>query len=143
MEYLSEILIVAAILIAVTVAAVSFEPANPLANWVRLAERYGTERRPSQVQYSGQRILFGGQRGRLRPLNEFVTFDMAIDDFGLWIICNGVDPEKVATGLKIPGTHVRPAGEHGRSHLFDLYAEPPVRIAVKGQAGSELAARCG
>lgn len=143
MEYLSETLIVAAILIVVAVAVVSFEPANPFASWLKLAERYGTERRPSQIQHAGQKVLFGGQRGRLRTLNEFVTFDMTIDEFGLWIVLNGVDPEQAVTGLKIPGTHVRPAGQHGKNFLFDLYAEPPVRIAVSGQLGSELAERCG
>lgn len=142
MDYLGPTLIVFAILIVVAVAAVAFEPANPFAKWLQLAKHYATERRPSAIRYPGQKVLFGGQKGRLVSLNEFVSFDVTIDDFGLWMICKGVDTDEVPLALKIPGTHVRPAGQHGRSYLFDLYAEPPVRIAVHGDLGEELQRRC-
>ncbi len=142
MDYLGPTLVVFAILLVVTIAALSFEPANPLEKWLSLAQRYATERRPSAVQFPGQHILFGGQRGRLKALNEFVSFDVAIDDFGLWLVCKGIDTARVPAALKIPGTHVRSHGEHGKHYLFDLYAEPPVRIALRGEAGAELQARC-
>ncbi len=142
MDYMGSTLVVFAILLVVTIAALSFEPANPLQKWLSLAQRYATDRRPSGVQFPGERILFGSRRGRLKPLNEFVTFDVTIDDFGLWLVCNGVDGADVPAALKIPGTHVRGRGEHGRNHLFELYAEPPVRIALQGAAGESLQRRC-
>lgn len=141
MDFLGPALVVFAILIVVAIAAVSFEPANPLQQWLRLAERYATERRPSQVEFADQRILFGGKRGSLKPLTPFVTIDATVDDFGLWLVCKGVEAEQFDPAVKIPGTHVRAAGNHGKHYVFELYAEPPVRIAVQGALGQELASR--
>ena len=141
MSFFGPAFVVFAILIVVAVAAVAFEPANPLERWLRLAERYATDRRPSEVQFPGQRILFGGKRGRLKPLTPFVTIDVTLDDFGLWLVCKGVEAEQFDPAVKIPGTHVRAAGKHGKHYVFELYAEPPVRIAVQGALGQELANR--
>ena len=141
MDFMGPAFVVFAILIVVAIAAVAFEPANPFEQWVRLAERYATERRPSEVVFADQRILFGGKRGRLKPLTPFVTIDATIDDFGLWLVCKGVEAEQFDPALKIPGTHVRAAGRHGKYYLFELYAEPPVRIAVQDALGQELASR--
>ena len=141
MGFLGPTFVVFAILVAVAIAAVAFEPANPLEKWLRLAERYATERRPSEVQFADQRMSFGGPRGRLKPLTPFVTIDATIDDFGLWLVCKGVEAEEFEPALKIPGTHVRAAGEHGKHYLFELYAEPPVRIAVQEALGRELLQR--
>lgn len=141
MSFLGPAFVVFAILMVVAIAAVAFEPANPLEQWQRLAERYATERRPSEVQFPGQRILFGGKRGSLKPLTPFVTIDVTVDDFGLWLVCKGVEAEQFDPAVKIPGTHVRAAGKHGKHHVFELYAEPPVRIAVRGELGQELAGR--
>lgn len=141
MEFIGPALVVFAILIVVAIAAVSFEPANPFEQWVRLAERYTTARRPSEVGFADQRILFGGKRGRLKPLTPFVTIDATVDDFGLWLVCKGVEAEEFDPALKIPGTHVRAAGRHGKHYVFELYAEPPVRIAVQEALGQELTNR--
>jgi hypothetical protein len=141
MSFLGPAFVVFAILIVVAIAAVAFEPANPLEQWLRLAERYVTERRPSEVQFPGQRILFGGKRGSLKPLTPFVTIDATVDEFGLWLVCKGVEDEQFDPAVKIPGTHVRAAGNHGKHYVFELYAEPPVRIAVQGPLGRELANR--
>ena len=141
MDFLGPAFVVFAILIVVAIAAVSFEPANPLEQWLRLAERYATERRPSEVGFANQRMLFGGKRGSLKPLTPFVTIDATVDDFGLWLVCKGIEDEQFQPAVKIPGTHVRPAGNHGKHYVFELYAEPPVRIAVQGALGQELASR--
>ena len=141
MSFFGPAFVVFAILIVVAIAAVAFEPANPFERWLRLAERYATERRPSEVQFPGQRILFGGKRGRLKPLTPFVTIDATVDDFGLWLVCKGVEAEQFDPAVKIPGTHVRAAGKHGKHYVFELYAEPPVRIGVQGALGEELANR--
>ena len=141
MDFFGPAFVVFAILIVVAIAAVAFEPANPFERWLRLAERYATERRPSEVQFPGQRILFGGKRGRLKPLTPFVTIDVTVDGFGLWLVCKGVEAEQFDPAVKIPGTHVRAAGKHGKHQVFELYAEPPVRIAVQGALGQELADR--
>jgi hypothetical protein len=138
MEYMAETLTVLAILVAVAVAAVAFEPANPVEHWTRLAEHYATDGRPDSIQYSAQQILFGGPRGSLKPLGPDASFDVAIDDFGLWLAGRGIDADGTPRTLRIPGTHVRPAGRRGMAQLFKLYAEPPVRIAVVGELGAEL-----
>jgi hypothetical protein len=138
MDYLGPTLIVFAVLIAVTVAVVVFEPASPFARWIKLAERYATDERPSQIQFSNELIEFGGTRGALKPLAEGLRFDITLDDFGLWLICRGETPEDFATRLKIPGTHVRFIEQRGDAYLFDLFAEPPVRIALQGPAGREV-----
>ena len=142
MEYFGSTIIVFAVLVAVAVAAMAFQPANPLQHWLRLAGQYGTNDRPSQVQFATQRISFGSQRGSLKPLNSFVSFDATIDDVGLWLVINGTDNPDVTPALRIPGTHVRPAGKRGDSYRFDLYAEPPVRIAVGAELGEHLQEKC-
>lgn len=141
MDFIGPAFVVFAILIVVAIAAVSFEPANPFEQWARLGERYATERRPSEVGFADQRILFGGQRGRPKPLTPFVTIDATVDDFGLWLVCKGVEAGQFEPALKIPGTHVRAIGARGKRYVFELYAEPPVRIAVQAGLGEELANR--
>ena len=138
MEYLGETIIVFLILIAVAVATVMFEPADPLDHWRRLVERYATSDRPGGVQFEMQQIAFGGPRGALKPLGVSATFDVAIDDYGLWILARGIDTADTSRRIAIPGTHVRPAGKRKQGFVFKLYAEPPVRILVGGELGSEL-----
>lgn len=140
MDYLAPTLIVFAILLVVMIAALSFQPANPLDAWIRLAERYQTPRRPSETQFTGQVLLFGLKR--VQRLNDFARFDAAIDDFGLWIIYGNNPQDEVPSALKIPGTHVRFVGDHGRKRLFELYAEPPIRMAASGEFGETLRQRC-
>lgn len=140
MDYLGPTFIVFAILLVVMIAAISFQPANPLDAWFRLAERYQTPRRPSETQFSNQALMFGLKR--VKRLNDFARFDATIDEFGLWIIYSNNPQDEVPSALKIPGTHVRFVGEHGRKYLFDLYAEPPIRMAASGEFGATLRQRC-
>ena len=98
MDYLAPTFIVFAVLLVVMIAALSFQPANPL--------------------------------------------DATIDDFGLWIVYSNNTQEEVPSALKIPGTHVRYVGENGRKYLFDLYAEPAIRMAASGEFGETLRQRC-
>ena len=140
MEYLGPTLVVFAILLVVTIAAVSFEPADPLEAWFKLAERYQTSRRPSAVEFSDQSLLFGLRR--VKRLNDFARFDVTMDDFGLWIVYRNNDREDVPDALKIPGTHVRFRGQHGKRYLFELFAEPAVRMAAGGDFGELLKQRC-
>ena len=142
MAYLTEAFIAIAIIAVVAIAAVSFEPANPLASWFKLAERYGTERRPSQRAFTDVGVLFGSTRGALRPLTDFGKFDVELDDFGLWLIYKGPLPDDCAAGIKVPGTHVRFVKQKGDQYLFDLFAEPPVRIAVQGDPGVMIQQKC-
>ena len=142
MEYLSEILIVAAILVVVAVAAVSFEPANPLGPWLRLTERYSAGQQPPTVSFPEQDVLFGSGRGRLKTMAIAAKFDATIDEYGLWIVYKGPLPEEVASSVRIPGTHVRFSGQHGQHYLFELYAEPPVKMGVRGEFGEQLMQRC-
>jgi hypothetical protein len=138
MEFFGPALIVFAILIGVAIAAISFEPASPLQQWHRLMERYGTQDQPPGVQFRNQAVLFGGRRGGLQPLNPFVRFDATIDDFGLWLVCRGPDDQKLDAAIKVPGTHVRPASRRVRGYQFELFAEPPVRIAVDADLGAAI-----
>lgn len=138
MEFLGPSLIVLAILIGVAVAAVSFEPASPLKLWHKLMERYGTQDPPPGVQFRNQVILFGGRRGALQPLNAIVRFDATIDDFGLWLVCREPDNQELQAVIKVPGTHVRPAKGLNRGYQFELFSEPPVRIAVDDDLGAAI-----
>ena len=140
MDYLGPTFIVFAALLVVMIAAISFQPANPLDAWFRLAERYQTPRRPSETQFTNQALMFGLKR--VKRLNDFARFDATIDEFGLWIIYSNNPQEEVPSALKIPGTHVRFVSEHGRKYLFDLYAEPPIRMAASGEFGATLRQRC-
>jgi hypothetical protein len=141
MEGLGSILIVFAILLVVTITAVSFEPANPLEAWLKLSERYATERRPSTVQFPGQRLMFGVGKKRVKSPHDLARFDVTIDDFGLWIVFKNANSDNLATALKVPGTHVRFELHHGQQYLFQVYAEPPVRLAVRGELGETLMQR--
>jgi len=140
MDYLGPTFIVFAVLLVVMIAAISFQPANPLDAWFRLAERYQTPRRPSEKQFTNQALMFGLKR--VKRLNDFARFDATIDEYGLWIVYSNNPQDEVPSALKIPGTHVRFVGEHGRKYLFDLYAEPPIRMAASGEFGATLRQRC-
>ena len=87
------------------------------------------------VDAAGQ---FGGPRGALKPLNQSATFDVEIDEFGLSLAGRGIGSEDSRDIVRGPGTHVRPAGKRKQGYVFKLYAEPPVRILVSGELGSEM-----
>ena len=140
MDYFGPTFIVFAVLLVVMIAALSFQPANPLDAWLKLAQRYQTARRPSERQFTEQKLQFGIKR--VSSLNDFARFDATIDDFGLWIVYSNNTQEEVPSALKIPGTHVRYVGENGRKYLFDLYAEPAIRMAASGEFGETLRQRC-
>ena len=141
MEGLGSTLIVFAILLVVTIAAVWFEPANPLEAWLKLAERYATERRPSAVHFTDQQLLFGVGKKRVRSPHDLARFDVTLDDFGLWIVFKNASSDGNIAALKIPGTHVRFELQHGKQYLFQLFAEPPIRLAVSGELGAALMQR--
>ena len=136
MDLLGPTFIVFAILIIVAVAAVSFTPSAPYDVWLKLAERYQTQRRPSTIEFSNQVLMFGEKR--VKRVNDFARFDATIDDFGLWIIFRNNDQAEIPSALKIPGTHVRYEAHHGEQYLFQLYAEPTIRMTAKGEFGKTL-----
>lgn len=143
MEFLGQALVVFGILIAVAIAVVAFEPASPVARWVELAKRYATSERPESIGFRGQTIWFGGTKGAPKPLVDGLRFDIATDDFGLWLIANGADRELIEKPvLRIPGSHVRFHKQQGETCFFDLFAQPPVRIALQGEAGQTLRSLC-
>lgn len=133
---MTQIFIVFGILLVVVVASLAFEPGNPFDAWMKLAERYQTGRRPFEIQFTDQPLMFGVKR--VRRLNDFARFDTAIDEFGLWIIYRNNDQEGVPDALKIPGTHLRFEASHGKQYLFQLYAEPSIRMAARGEFGEAL-----
>lgn len=142
MEYMGEAFIALAVLLVVVVAAFSYQPANPLESWLRLAQSYGTGRQPSQVSFPGQDVLFGARRGGLKKLSIAAEFDATVDDFGFWLTYKGPLPEDAAETIKIPGTHVRFMLQNGDQYVFELFAEPPVTVAIKGEFGAALKERC-
>lgn len=142
MEYMGEAFIAVAVLLVVAIAAFSFEPKNPLEPWLRLAKSYGTERQPSQVSFTNQEVLFGAKRSGLKKLSIAAKFDATIDDFGFWLTYKGPLPDDASETIKIPGTHLRFVLQNGDQYVFDLFAEPPVTIALKGELGATLMQRC-
>lgn len=142
MEFMSEAFVVLAILLVVGIAAFSFEPVNPLEPWLRLVQSYGTERQPSQVTFADQEVLFGAKRKGLKKLSIAAKFDATIDDFGFWLTYKGPLPDDAAETVKLPGTHVRFLLQNGDQYVFELFAEPPVAVALNGQLGAMLMERC-
>ena len=142
MEFMSEAFVVLAILLVVGIAAFSVEPTNPLEPWLRLVQSYGTERQPSQVTFADQEVLFGAKRKGLKKLSIAAAFDATVDDFGFWLTYKGPLPEDATETIKIPGTHVRFMLQNGNQYVFELFAQPPVTVAVKGELGAVLMERC-
>lgn len=142
MEHMGSALIALAILLVVAIAAFSFEPSNPLEPWFRLVQTYAAQRQPSQVSFVDQDVRFGGKRGGLKSLSIAAKFDATIDDFGFWLTYKGPLPEDCAETIKIPGTHVRFVTQSKDLHAFELFAQPPVTIGVRGELGEQLMQRC-
>ena len=142
MEQMGTVFIVMAVLLVVAIAAFSFEPANPLEPWMRLVQSYATQRQPSQVSFVDQDVRFGSKRGGLKSLSIAAKFDATIDDFGFWLTYKGPLPEDCADTIKIPGTHVRFITHSGDQYAFELYANSPVTMGVRGDLGELLMQRC-
>lgn len=142
MEYMGSALIALAVVLAVAIAAFSFEPANPLEPWLRLVSSYGTPRQPSQVSFTGQEVQFGGKRGGLKNLAIASKFDATVDEFGFWLTYKGPLPKDCPDTLKIPGTHIRYVARVGRQQVFELFASPPVTIGLGGELSDVLMQRC-
>ena len=141
MEYLGSAIVVFGILAAVAVATIVFEPASPFTLWIKLAEHYGTDRRPAQVTHPNEMILFASARGGFKSLGEGTTFDASIDDDGLWLAMKGNRPDGSASVLKIPGTHIRFSEQRGEQYRFDVFARPPVKVALYGDFGNAIMQR--
>ena len=142
MEHMGSALVALAVILVVAIAAFSFEPANPLEPWLRLVQSYATQRQPSQVSFVDQDVRFGGKRGGLKTLSIAAKFDATIDDFGFWLTYKGPLPEDCAETVKIPGTHIRLVTQSGDQFAFELYADPPVTVGVRGELGDRLTQRC-
>lgn len=142
MENLGSAFIALAVLLVVVIAAFSFEQTNPLDPWLRLIQSYATQRAPSQVLYPNQDVRFGAKSGSLKSMSIAAKFDATIDDFGFWLTYKGPLPDEVPDTVKVPGTHVRFVAQKGDQFIFDLFAEPPVKIGVRGELGSTLMERC-
>jgi len=142
MEHMGSAFIALAVVLVVALAAFSFEPANPLEPWLRLVKSYGTGRQPSEVSFVGEEVNFGGKRGGLKKLSVAARFDATVDDYGFWLTYKGPLPDDCPDTLKIPGTHVRFVTQAGQDRVFELYAEPPVTVGVRGDLGELLMQRC-
>lgn len=142
MENLGPAFIALAVLLVVVIAAFSFEPSNPLEPWLRLIQSYATQRAPSQVSYTDEDIRFGGKSGSLKSLSIAAKFDATLDDFGFWLTYKGPLPDEVPDTVKVPGTHIRFLAQKGDQFLFDLFADPPLKVGVRGELGSALMERC-
>lgn len=142
MEHFGSVFIALAVLLVVVIAAFSFEQANPLDPWLRLIQSYATSRAPSNVSYANQDVRFGAKAGSLKSLSIAAKFDAAIDDFGFWLTYKGPLPDEVPDTIKVPGTHIRFVAQKGNQYVFDVFAEPPVKIGVRDELGSALMERC-
>jgi|GEM_PF-1857050 len=142
MEQMGSAFIALAVILVVALAAFSFQPANPLEPWLRLVQSYGTSRQPSQVLFVDEEVTFGGKRGGLKKLSIAAKFDATIDDFGFWLTYKGPLPDECPDTVKIPGTHIRLVTQAGRDPVFELYAEPPVTVGLRGDLGEQLMQRC-
>jgi len=142
MEHMGSAFIALAMVFVVAIAAFAFEPANPLAPWLRLAESYATGRQPSQISFVDQDVQFGGKRGGLKNMAIAAKFDATVDDFGFWLTYKGPLPEGCEDTIKVPGTHIRYVSRVGRQQVFELFASPPVTVGVKGELGDVLMQRC-
>jgi hypothetical protein len=142
MEYFGTAFIALAVLLVVVIAAFSYEQANPLDPWLRLIQSYATHRAPSKISYPDQDVRFGAKSGSLKSLSIAAKFDATIDDFGFWLTYKGPLPDEVPDTVKVPGTHIRFVAQKGNQYVFDLFAEPPVKIGVRDELGSTLRERC-
>jgi hypothetical protein len=142
MEYLGSAFVALAVLLVVVIAAFSFEQANPLDPWLRLIQSYATQRAPSNVLFPDQDVRFGNRAGSLKSLSIAAKFDATIDDFGFWLTYKGPLPEEMPDTIKVPGTHVRFVEQKGNQFVFDLFAEPPVKIGLRDELGGALMERC-
>lgn len=142
MEYLGPAFVVFAILLVVIIAAFSFEPASPFGPWLELAGRYGRDSHPSKFTFTDEHVLFGSARGSFKGLAQFAAFDATLDEYGLWLLFKGALPEETPPALNIPGTHVRFIEQKGEQYRFELFAEPPVKIAAYGEFGQAIKRRC-
>jgi len=141
MEYMGSAFIALAVLLAVVIAAFSYNPANPLEPWLRLVKSYAAGARAPKVSYPDQAVQFGARRGGLKDLAIAAKFDTTIDDFGLWLTYKGPLPADCPATVKIPGTHIRYLSGSGQKEIFEVYASPPVRMGVRGELAAELLQR--
>lgn len=133
-----EALIVFGILAAVAFAAVMYEAPDPYGPWLKLAASYAATDSPETVDFTEQTILFGGLTGRMKPLGDGKRFDISLDDEGLWLTIRRAPLKGTATTLKIPGSHIRFRDRSGGEYVFELFARPPIKVSLQGDAGKAI-----
>jgi len=133
MDFLASPFGVIIILAIVTIAAVSFEPTQFVGAWRELSKRYGTDKRPRSITFSGESMEVG--------TFNFTAIDAALDDDGFWLIYDGPNPKKAPECIFLPWDCVRyRQNEYGKQN-FQLRGKKPIEIWVSTELGDAMQRR--
>ena len=117
----------------VTVAAFTFQPAKYVSAWREVAERYETNRRPSNAEFPNEEVSLGNYK--------VTRVDAALDDEGFWMLYNGPEPRMAPACVLIPWDCIRFKQENEHTHNFQIRLKNPVEFFVSKELGASLQRR--
>ncbi len=117
----------------VVVAAVTFQPAKYLGAWREVAERYETDRRPSNAAFKNENVSLGNREG--------TRVDAALDDEGFWMLYHGPEPKMAPDCVLIPWDCIRFKQENDHNHNFQIRLKKPLEFFVSKELGASLQRR--
>ena len=111
-------LLVIAILIVVALFAMIYRPPGYDGEWETISRQFATDNRPVRFSYSNEKLFFSP----IMPWwfawsrifsGEYCSFDVEMDQRGIWLRYHGPEPRKCAEFLHIPWSEIVGAGRVG------------------------------
>jgi hypothetical protein len=133
MDFIASPLGVLVILAIVTIAAVSFEPAQFVGAWRELSKLYGTDKRPRSIAFPGESMEVGSF--------NFTRIDAALDDDGFWLVYTGPNPKKAPECVFLPWDCVRYRQDQYGKQNFQLRGKKPIEMWVSTELGGAMQRR--
>jgi hypothetical protein len=133
MDFITSPVFVLLILVAVTIAAFSFEPAKFVGAWREIGALYESERLPTSLTFRDVSIKLGA--------DDFAHIDAALDDEGFWMVFQGTTQGKAANCVLIPWDCVRFRQDKGDKQNFQIRGKNPIELMVSAELGTALQRR--
>jgi hypothetical protein len=129
------------VLAAVAVFAVRHRPRGFYGEWVTLSQRFATERRPEKFSHLAQKLFFSPIMpwwiawSRLFS-GEYCSFDVELNQEGMWLHYQGPEPRKCADFLFIPWSEVVNAARVGDLVRLKLDTRRDISIDMPPELGA-------
>jgi len=139
-------LIVLATLGVIVFLALAWNPSGYQGAWKLLADSFATEKRPRRITFAGEEVLVGSPADMARVPNTalagFATFDVEVDEEGVWMLHDTPPADSRRLRLFVPGYKFTFVREKETQYIFKVDAGEQVTLTFYRELGEAVKRRC-